>query len=63
MRYTFLIEKEQPDELVMYLCQVMDAIREAMDIAERRQQINVMAELKTRLQEFADLIDRLPSAD
>lgn len=63
MRYTFLIEKEQPDELVMHLCQVMDAIREAMDIAERRQQINVTTELKTRLQEFADLIDRLPIAD
>jgi hypothetical protein len=63
MRRPFLIEQEQPDELVMNLCRVMDVIREAMDISERRQQVNVTAELKTRLQQFAELIDNLPGAD
>jgi hypothetical protein len=63
MRRQFFFEHEQPDELVMNLCRVMDAIREAMDTSERRRQANVTAELKTRLQQFAELIDRLPAAD
>lgn len=62
MRFTIYIDQEQPDELVMTLCRVMDAIRDAMDTSERRRQANVSAELRLRLQQFAELIDRLTAA-
>jgi hypothetical protein len=63
MERPFFLEQDQPDELVVNLCRIMDVIREAMDTAHRRQQSNVTAELAMRLRQFADLIDRLPAAD
>jgi hypothetical protein len=59
----FFIQYDQPDELVIHLCRVIDAIRDAMDTSQRRGQSNVTMELGTRLQQFADLIDRLPPDD
>ncbi|SFV25745.1 hypothetical protein [Hyphomicrobium facile] len=63
MERPYFIEHDQPDELVVNLCRIVDAIREAMDTSQRRQQSNVTAELAMRLRQFADLIDRLPPAD
>lgn len=63
MNRQFFIQYDQPDELVIHLCRVIDAIRDAMDTSQRRGQSNVTLELGTRLQQFADLIDRLPPDD
>ncbi|MBN9246864.1 MAG: hypothetical protein J0I81_05330 [Hyphomicrobium sp.] len=63
MNRQFLIQYDQPDELVIHLCRVIDAIRDAMDTSQRRGQSNITKELGTRLQQFADLIDRLPPDD
>jgi hypothetical protein len=63
MERPIFLEHDQPDELIVNLCRIMDVIREAMDTSQRRQQSNVTAELAMRLRQFADLIDRLPTAD
>ncbi|WP_045837402.1 hypothetical protein [Hyphomicrobium sp. 99] len=63
MERTFFIQQDQPDELIMHLCRVIDGIRDAMDTSQRRGQLNVTAELGTHLRQLADLIDRLPEDD
>ncbi|HET6388302.1 hypothetical protein [Hyphomicrobium sp.] len=54
------IQQNQPDELVVHLCRVLDAIRDAMDTSQRRGQTNITVELGTRLRQIAELVDRLP---
>lgn len=59
----FFIQQNQPDELVVHLCRVLDAIRDAMDTSQRRGQSNITQELGTRLRQIAELVDRVPTED